>query len=468
MSILKKTAFFRFEASTTIGAGHAIRSCVIADALVNIGWECSCVTSAISYEFIPDLNRFKRIEPNFFELGELVCDLLVIDHYGLDIEYEKNIRKFSKKIWIVDDLANRAHDCDLLIDQTYGRNPDDYKKLVPDYCKVLAGSDYILLREDFIKLRPKALNKRKNTKKIERILICMGGSDPKNYTLKALELIKESNFKGTIDIVLGFTENNKSVIESYAKNLVNQSFFYTNAKMSDLILQADLAIGASGSGLWERYCLGLPSVLMITADNQKVIYNTLRESGKLCSLNEFLDGDFSEFGYEPIGNLVDGFGINRLIEQLDSDESDNHVTFRRVSHLDKDLIFSWQNIKETRKYFNNSNLPSYNEHEEWFFNRIKQYENPYWIICQEKQDVGCISLNYNSQNNVYDLSWYVIPEFCGKSIGTIAIKKAVKVLNPFKIYAFVKKENIASHKSLRKANFVKLDENRYISGEIVL
>lgn len=262
-------ALFRFEASSAIGAGHAIRSCVIADALQEKGWECKIVTSQTSYDFIENLNRFERIEVEEFYKNPISCDLLVVDSYDLDHVYERHFRAFAKKIMVIDDLANRHHDCDILLDQTYGRLEEDYKNLVPKNCKILTGSDYVLLRKEFIELRPKALEKRRNTKEIKRILVSMGGSDPKNYTLKALEMIKEAEFKGAIDIVLGFQSDNLEVIKNYIKDLPNECNIHFNADMPKLIYEADLAIGAAGSSVWERCCLGLPQKIIPISKQQE-------------------------------------------------------------------------------------------------------------------------------------------------------------------------------------------------------
>lgn len=452
---MKKTAFFRFEAAASVGAGHAIRSCVLVDALLEEGWVCKIVTSKQSVEFIESLKKYERIDPeDFYELRP-EADLLVIDNYDLDETYEKHFRGKINKILVIDDLANRKHDCDILLDQTYGRNPDDYKPLVPIHCKILAGSDYVLLRKEFIEMRPKALEKRRNTKKVERILISMGGSDPKNYTLKALELLKETGFKGDIDIVLGFHSPNLPIVEHYIADLSNVITIHTNANMPQLIYDADLAIGAAGSSVWERCCLGIPQILVQTADNQACILQKFQKF-QYTNVHQF------KIEYRNYGeNLVDGFGINRTIKCL---LNDNPIKLRKVTKLDKDLIYQWQTNKEIRKYFNNQDSPSFHEHKKWFVKRTSQPENPFWIVTESNEDCGVISLTYNFQKNYYELSWYLIPEKWGRGIGTEALKISSFNVKPFKIHAYVKEDNIASHKSLKKAGFKIIDPFNYIFG----
>lgn len=324
-----KTAFFRFDASSTIGAGHAIRSCVIADALKEKGWKCCLVTQRNSYEFIQDLKRFEIIDPQDFYDNPVFHDLLVIDHYDIEVTSENYFRPYAKKILVIDDLANRLHECDILLDQTYGRDAKDYKDLVPKHCKILTGIDYVLLRKEFVLLRPKALEKRKNTKEINRILISMGGGDSIKYTLKALKIIAESGFKGELDVVIGLQEKGRTEIENTLKTISNQSKIYVNPNMAQLTYEADLALGAAGSSVWERAYLGLPQVVMMTADNQKFSLSKIRDFCYVMDSNQiklniefsklinFLNQNFSEHSKKLFSliNLKRTNNIFRFIEE---------------------------------------------------------------------------------------------------------------------------------------------------------
>lgn len=453
-----KLALFRFEASSAIGAGHAIRSCVLADALKEEGWECKLVTSGTSYDFIETLKRFERIDPEIFYKNPLICDLLVIDHYELGEAYEKHFREYAKKIMVIDDLANRKHVCDVLLDQTYGRTIEAYRDLVPPDCKTLTGSDYVLLRKEFTVLRPKALAKRRTTKEVKRILVSMGGSDPGNYTLKALEMIKESGFRGHIDVVLGFSATHYEVVEEYLKTLPNISTIHTNADMPQLILDADLAIGAAGSSVWERACLGLPQVLMQTADNQTINFSLLKKIGAHAPLSESLKKKSSTV-YTLL--KIDGFGINRIVSYLKNPMRLTTLSFRQITQDDKEMIYQWQHLEGLRAYCNNPIPPTQKEHRVWFQQRLKQVENPYWIIQHDSYDCGVISLIYDNIWGHYELGWFIIPQYQGKGLGAIAAELAALIVSPFRIHAFVKKDNLFSHKALRKSGFLTRDGENY-------
>ncbi len=329
---MTKLAFFRFEASQDIGAGHAIRSCVIADALKEHNWHCKIVTTQCSYDFIPQLTRFERVNPDELDQGKLNCDLLVVDSYAIDKIHETCFRAFAKHILVIDDLANRQHDCDILIDQTYGRDVIDYKQLAPESCAILTGSDYTLIRKDFTNLRPRALDKRIKAKEVKRILVSLGGSDPENYTIKVLDIIQNSEFKGSVDIVLGFSGQNNKAVQDKINQMTNDCLIHINPDMSELMYNADLAIGASGSSMWERCVLGLPTMMFTLSYDQDLIAKNLHELGsavfagnieevKICGPARVLNTLINDMTnikllQEKSFSVCDGTGIKLILGEI--------------------------------------------------------------------------------------------------------------------------------------------------------
>ncbi len=454
---MKKLAIFRFEASPTIGAGHAIRSFVLAYALVEEGWVCRVVTTLTTYDFIPKLDRFERIDPDNFYQNPLPCDLLVVDNYELDHVYEKNFRPTAKKIMVIDDLANRHHDSDILLDQTYGRDAADYKNLVPQHCKILAGSDYVLLRKEFVELRPKAIEKRRNTAEIKRILVSMGGSDSQNYTLKALDMIKQSGFTGAIDIVLGFKSLNFEAVKDYIASLPNECVIHVNADMPKLVYGADLAVGAAGTSVWERCCLGLPQYLLQTADNQSVVIQQFAHSDFLTFYN-CVNADYQD--NVDVGN-IDGLGAFRLLCYLNTgyDKANRLITHAKVCKEDVDLIFRWQQNPELRIFSFNQESPAYEEHKKWFYEKLRS-PSVFEKIIADGIPCGILRLDYCFENNSWKLSWYILPEFQRKGMGSIALNFSKKLAVGKTVKAFVFKENIASQKAMKKADFNVISEDQ--------
>jgi UDP-2,4-diacetamido-2,4,6-trideoxy-beta-L-altropyranose hydrolase len=168
---------------------------------------------------------------------------------------------------VIDDLADRSHDCDLLLDQNYYHNQRQrYEGLLSEQCLALLGPSYVLLRPEFAEAK-KQSKERDGT--IKHILVFFGGSDPTNQTevvLTALQQFHKSDI--SIDVVVGLTNTNRMVIQKLCEKLPNAAYHCSVSNMAELILKADLGIGAGGSTMWERCYLGLPTITVVSAPNQ--------------------------------------------------------------------------------------------------------------------------------------------------------------------------------------------------------
>lgn len=194
-------------------------------------------------------------------------NLIIVDHYGLDSRWESVLRRFGEHIMVIDDLADRQHDCDLLLDQNYYLNKNErYKGLVPKNCVQMLGPDYVLLRDEFLQ----AANKPKErTGEINNIFVFFGGTDPTGETIKALEAVKEVNIPEIeINVVVGASNPKRHEIEQMCTELPNTNFYCQVSNMAELMWKADFAIGAGGATTWERCFLGLPALTIVIADNQ--------------------------------------------------------------------------------------------------------------------------------------------------------------------------------------------------------
>ena len=263
-------------------------------------------------------------------LTDEVWDWLVIDHYALDIRWESALRRSDKRIMVIDDLADRQHDCDVLLDQNfYADMQIRYTSKVPSHCALLMGPRYALLRDEFRQLHEQV---RPRKGPVKRILVFFGGVDVDNYTGRAIEAltgIGESNLH--IDVVIGAQHPCKEQIEAECALRGFICHIQTD-KMAELMATADLAIGAGGSAAWERCCLGLPALLVALAENQidiakgldlygaSVYVGTLEMASPqvlrsetvnlLSALNRFKA--LSENAY----SLVDGLGIDRVRQEM--------------------------------------------------------------------------------------------------------------------------------------------------------
>lgn len=282
----------RTDASIEIGTGHVMRCLTLAKQLKRHGVEVTFICrkfegNSISYlrsqgmrvTSLPSTEKkvhdvqwtgdnweldARETMAIIKEMNNAI-DLIIVDHYGLDSRWESLLRRSTIHIMVIDDLADRLHDCDLILDQNYYLNMNErYTGLVPDHCLQMLGPDYVLLRDEFLQI---AHESRERTEEINNILVFFGGTDPTGETIKALEAIKELNIS-KINVVVGTSNPKRLEIEKICDEMPNTNFYCQVNNMAKLMREADLAIGAGGSTTWERCYLGLPSITLVVAENQ--------------------------------------------------------------------------------------------------------------------------------------------------------------------------------------------------------
>jgi UDP-2,4-diacetamido-2,4,6-trideoxy-beta-L-altropyranose hydrolase len=210
-------------------------------------------------------------------------DWLIVDHYALDGQWERMQRRRAPRILAIDDLADRPHDCDILLDQNLVLEMDSrYRSRLPAGCKSLLGPRYALLRPEFAEYR-KSMATRSGG--ICRILVCFGGSDPGNETARALSAIKNLASDGvTIDVAIGRSNPHAASIAGLCREMPRAELHHGADNMAELMKRADLAIGAGGVMSWERCCLGLPTIAVDIADNQTGALTALARAGAVVYL----------------------------------------------------------------------------------------------------------------------------------------------------------------------------------------
>ncbi|WP_343821848.1 UDP-2,4-diacetamido-2,4,6-trideoxy-beta-L-altropyranose hydrolase [Castellaniella daejeonensis] len=367
---MKLKVIFRTDASLNIGTGHVMRCLTLADALRNQGVECHFICREhpghlmnqirVAGHEVHSLPPHQRWQPVVGasdvtmpahaewlgasqEQDAMACasilralhpDWLVVDHYALDIRWETVQRPYCRKLVIIDDLADRRHDCDFLLDQTFGRREEDYQHLVPQKSVLLCGSRYALLRPEFAQWRPYSLARRK-LPQLEHLLIALGGVDRINATGQILDALIAGCLpdKCRISVVMGETAPWLSQIQHKAAQLSwSTSVLIGVTDMARLMADSDLAIGAGGATSWERCCLGLPTLLVVVADNQLAVARNLEQFGaaRIMSYGALDDGNFVTQHLRDLqGNpqamasmthaaasAVDGKGVERVMHVL--------------------------------------------------------------------------------------------------------------------------------------------------------
>ena len=296
---------FRVDASTRIGSGHVMRCLALADLLRGRGahviFICRQLPGDLSsfieekgfevYRFLPQAVRFEDDQQTDAResqkaIEDISPDWLVVDHYVLDRRWEAQLRPYVDKIMVIDDLADRPHDCDLLLDQNFYEEFEiRYDGLIPEYCLTLLGPRYALLRTEFLEAKKKL---KKGSGSLKHILIFFGGSDHTNETTKALDALHLLNRSDiTADVVVGAGNLRKDKIRSICSRMLNTKYYCQTSKMAELVLGSDLALGAGGSATWERCFLGLPALTVVTAENQEAVTMAVEKTGAIQNMGAF-------------------------------------------------------------------------------------------------------------------------------------------------------------------------------------
>lgn len=340
--------FFRVDSSSQMGVGHLMRCLTLADELEKKNHNATFICRKLKGNLIKSIEHRVLILPadKDFQSDDLYlswlgatqeqdakqtiqvihdnADLLIVDSYALDEVWHKQLKPHAKKIMVIDDLADRQFDCDVLLNQNLGSQKEDYQGKLPSDCELLLGCDYALLRTEFAELRKQTKEKRMNTKEIKNILINMGGSDNNNVTYDVLQQLNDDFH---VVVVLGGASPHKKMINEFVKNKNIKVEVIINAdNMAELMLKADLAIGASGTTSLERCCLGLPTLLYVLAENQKRIAENLEQLGATMIVRDLendiqaLVDDFSlwQFMSSKSQSICDGLGAEKVVAYLGS------------------------------------------------------------------------------------------------------------------------------------------------------
>jgi UDP-2,4-diacetamido-2,4,6-trideoxy-beta-L-altropyranose hydrolase len=294
---------FRADASLRLGAGHVMRCLTLADRLAARGHACRFLTreqpghmaGAIrarghAVDLLP--GDAARREPaaagapphagwhGAWADDARAChrllqpdppDWLVVDHYGLDTRWDDALAGARDRLLAIDDLADRPHACDLLLDQNLGRRAADYDGLVPVGCRRLIGPHHALLRPQFAARRAESLQRRAEAR-LERILVSMGGVDADDATGAVLAAIEAADLAPAValTVVMGPQAPWLDAVRARATSMRHPAEVLVDVPdMAAQMARADLAIGAAGGTAWERCCLGLPALIVVLADNQR-------------------------------------------------------------------------------------------------------------------------------------------------------------------------------------------------------
>lgn len=362
---------FRVDLSQRMGSGHFMRCLALAEALLHRGakvrfvcrdlppvfeeallskgHECvhlgigrsvtpvveEKISSGLAHAHWLAVSQAQDADDTVQALAGRVWDWLVVDHYALDARWESIVRPSCRSLMVIDDLADRSHVCDLLLDQTFGREEADYRSLVPANCRLLCGSNYALLRPEFAATRSYSLQRRIRPV-LRELLITMGGVDKDNTTGQVLQALRSCPLPADIriSVVMGTTAPWLDEVRKQAQDMPRPTRVLVGVSdMAQLIANSDLAIGAGGATSWERCCLGVPTVMLVVADNQVKVAEGLGRAGAVVLVTQGAQMEdnfaalFSSLLSDPekmrsmsesAAGIADGMGISSVLALLET------------------------------------------------------------------------------------------------------------------------------------------------------
>ncbi len=290
----------RADASVTIGAGHVARCTTLARQARLHGVHVEFVCRELDGSLLPQLRAegftTHAIGPHEDDAAAIQAmaatapvNWLVVDHYGLDARWERVVQGSVMNILVIDDLANRPHDCSVLLDQNFWPDAHErYKGLLPADCLQLLGPRYLLLREEFAQARA-TLKREFGT--VRRLLLNFGGADEPNVTCMALDALLALGLADVaVDVVIGAGNPHQAAVQQRLQRMAQAQLHVQTSRMAQLIARADLAVGACGSSTWERCFLGLPTVAVVLAENQRLAAGQLDQQGVLANAGDIHAG----------------------------------------------------------------------------------------------------------------------------------------------------------------------------------
>ena len=402
-----------------------------------------------------------------------MADWLIVDHYAIDSNWEAALRSHSHRIMAIDDLANRSHDCDLLLDQNLVEDFEDrYQGLVPETCVCLLGPRFALLAPEYAELHMKM---RLRQGPVRNIFVFFGGADRFGLAEKVVHAFLSLNRPDVrLDVVVGRLTPSLPNVRALAEGCGNVVVHSNLPSLAPLMAEADLAIGAAGATSWERLCLGLPAIVVTLAENQRPIAAELDRRGLVDWIGDGGRLDVGDFRNAILAHStippnsisafqeaqVDGLGAGRVAAALCVDKKTN-LTVRRARKTDEGVLFSWANDAETRRNSFDGRKIELPEHRSWFRSRLQDGDCRFYLV--EACGVAIAQVRFERQGLLWMISYSLSPIFRGRGLAVGCLRMAISELaaeeRKVALLASVKPSNIASRNVFERLGFAIVTES---------
>ena len=505
---MSASILFRTDASIEIGTGHVTRCLTLAHSLRERGAECRFVCREHSGhllelireqgfealalpQHIKDPQQVSQSDESPVDhvawlgtdwasdadatesaLGDTCVDWLIVDHYALDARWESALRPHCRKIMVIDDLADRDHDCDLLLDQNMVADvAHRYDDKLPVHCGKMLGPGYALLQPQYYELHSRTPTREGP---VQRVLVYFGGADTGNLTALAIAAFLSLN-RGDIalDVVINPNGPHSDTIRRQVHGQQNITLHGGLPSLAPLMVNADLAIGGGGAASWERCCLGLPTLVITLAENQEPIAAELDRQGlvrwlgrqdevrgkKLAQvLSEIIDAGLSPSWSESCQQLVDGGGVGRVCSILMLNAATPlHARLARLD--DEALILEWANDPLVRQNAFITDVIDLKTHRTWFRKRLHDQQHCRLFVVETNDGLPVGQVRFERLDDSWEIHYGLDARFRGRGVGVPLIKTALKAFkadNSGQKYGFfgrVKPDNKPSRMIFSKLGF---------------
>jgi UDP-2,4-diacetamido-2,4,6-trideoxy-beta-L-altropyranose hydrolase len=499
-----KNVAIRTDASIKIGTGHFMRCLTLAEEVVSRGARVRFISrdmphhlqtllseKNVEYVGLPEsasglsrndlahsawlgTSQETDAEQTKAVLSGTRWDYLIVDHYALDHRWESMLRDTTEKLVVIDDLADRRHDCDILLDQNlYEDMHHRYDNLLPSHCAQLTGPRYALLRPEFRELRDQVASVNERVKKV---LIFFGGMDAANHTSKAIQAVAEAGIEQVeVNVVIGATHPELEAIKALCDSHGFACHIQTK-RIASLMAEADISIGAGGTAIWERCAMGLPTIVICTADNQRAQIGCAG-ARTLVYLPQFSEETWSSDIATHLRALannvvlrrtlsangmlaVDGQGVRRVADKLDNGQ----LKMRLAVLTDSEDLYQWRNSPSIRAVSRQSAPIARERHQAWLESVLADKSKVLLIAMQESVPVGVV--RFDIEDEVAEISIYNVPESGNAGKGHLVLNSAenwMKTHRPQvrRLRAQVLGDNQPSHRLFISAGY-ELESTTYL------
>ncbi len=508
---------FRADASARLGYGHLMRCLCLADVLRARGAECHFLSAELPHELAARVARHGHgvhglpawagrdlaadatadAVASAAVVGALGAAVVIVDHYRLDAAWEAALRRVGVALIAIDDLADRAHDVDLLIDANAGREASDYRGWVPPHCRVLCGPDYALLRAEFAAARAVSLARREHPEP-RRVLVSMGGADADNVSATVLDALDALD-PGTlprhcrVTVVLGAGAPWIDALRRRAASAARATEVLVDVEnMAALLADCDLAIGAGGVSALERCCLGLPSLVVVVAANQLPGSVALQRWGAAtlvmasARLADTLPAEIARMlrpgalaaMAQRAAQRVDGRGSARVAEAVGACAAAQRVRMmdatatlrvREVRAEDLPMLLSWRNDPAISEHMHTRHRITEAEHRAWFERCRADPRRTLLLVERDGQAFGFVQFTRGDAADEAEWGFYIAPgspRGSGTLLGRVALRHAFERLRLGRVRGEALQGNAASIALHRRLGFAPL-QDATPAGEVV-